>query len=187
MGGRREWQAALKRRVSGIAHGTGRRPVLQWAYGGLIGAETAVASAWVRRRGRGPVDPGNLTLVVKTFERPAVLRRMLASIRRVFSGPVVVADDSRAPGAPHDPATRVVALPFDTGIGAGRNALLTAVGRTYETTAPEPEPWDEALVGVVSDALAGAEDPGPHWADDARRVLDALAARGYLERPKSGA
>ena len=131
MSGRREWQAALKRRVSGIAHGTGRRPVLQWAYGGLIGAETAVASAWVRRRGRGPVDPGNLTLVVKTFERPAVLRRMLASIRRVFSGPVVVADDSRAPVAPHDPATRVVALPFDTGIGAGRNALLTAVETEY--------------------------------------------------------
>ena len=58
------------------------------------------------------------------------------------------------------------------------------LGWTYETTAPEPEPepWDEALVGVVSDALAGTEDPGPHWDDDARRVLDALAARGYLDR-----
>lgn len=55
---------------------------------------------------------------------------------------------------------------------------------TVETTAPapEPEPWGEALVGVVSDALAGTEDPGPHWDDDARRVLDALAARGYLDR-----
>ena len=53
---------------------------------------------------------------------------------------------------------------------------------TYETTAPLPEPWDEALVGVVSDALAGTEDPGPHWDDDSRRVLDALAARGYLDR-----
>ena len=64
------------------------------------------------------------------------------------------------------------------------DVLLTydAAGWTYETTAPEPEPWDEALVGVVSDALAGAEDPGHHWADDARRVLDALAARGYLDR-----
>ena len=63
-------------------------------------------------------------------------------------------------------------------------AMLTwsDVGWTYETTAPLPEPWDEALVGVVSDALAGTEDPGPHWDDDARRVLDALAARGYLDR-----
>ena len=52
---------------------------------------------------------------------------------------------------------------------------------------PEPEPWDEELVGVVADALAGTEDPGPHWDDDARRVLAALAARGYLDRPKAGA
>ena len=66
--------------------------------------------------------------------------------------------------------------------------LLTFASRgwTYETTA-KPEPWDEALVGVVSDALAGAEGPAHHWDDDARRVLDALAARGYLERPKAGA
>ena len=65
-------------------------------------------------------------------------------------------------------------------------ALLTSDSMrwTHETTAPapEPEPWDEELVGVVGDALAGPEDPGPHWDDDARRVLDALAARGYLVR-----
>ena len=64
-------------------------------------------------------------------------------------------------------------------------AVLTYAGRgwTYETTAslPEPEPWDEALVGVVSDAL-GTDGPAHHRVDDARRVLDALAARGYLER-----
>ena len=64
--------------------------------------------------------------------------------------------------------------------------MLTSLNRgwTYETTAPlpEPEPWDEALVGVVADALAGTEDPGHHWDDDARRVLDALAALGYLDR-----
>ncbi len=65
---------------------------------------------------------------------------------------------------------------------AGVVLTYAAMGWTYETTAPLPDPWDEALVGVVSDALAGTEDPGPHWADDARRVLDALAARGYLER-----
>ena len=58
------------------------------------------------------------------------------------------------------------------------------LGWTYETTAPlpEPEPWDESLVGVVSGALAGTEGPAHHWDDDARRVLDAIAARGYLHR-----
>lgn len=128
---RRDWQADLKRRVSRTAHGTGRRPVLQAAYGGLIAAETALASAWFGRGAPGPVDPGTVTLVVKTFERPAVLRRMLASVRRVFSGPIVVADDSRTPYVSDDPRTRVLALPFDTGIGAGRNALLAAVETPY--------------------------------------------------------
>ena len=134
MGGmsrRTDWQTHLKQRVSRVAHGTGRRPVLQRAYGGLIAAETAIASAWVGRRGRGPVDPGNVTLVVKTFERPAVLRRMLASVRKVFSGPVVVADDSRTPTLPAEPGTTVLPLPFDSGIGAGRNALLAAVETEY--------------------------------------------------------
>ena len=65
---------------------------------------------------------------------------------------------------------------------AGQALTYTSACWTYETTAPLPEPWPEALVGVVSDALAGDEDPGPHWVDDARRVLDALAARGYLDR-----
>ena len=68
---------------------------------------------------------------------------------------------------------------------ARRPLTWDTMGWTYETTAPlpEPEPWDEALVGVVSDALAGTEGPAHHWDDDARRVLDALAARGYyLER-----
>ena len=65
---------------------------------------------------------------------------------------------------------------------AGAALTYATLGWTYETTAPlpEPKPWGEALVGVVSDALAVAE--GPHWDDDARRVLDALAARGYLDR-----
>ncbi len=129
--GRQDWQDRLKHRVSRVAHGTGRRPVLQAAYGGLIGVESAAAAAWPGRRGRGPVDPGTLTLVVKTFERPAVLRRMLASVRKVFAGPVVVADDSRTPGRVDDPRTTVLALPFDTGIGAGRNALLDAVETPY--------------------------------------------------------
>lgn len=73
----------------------------------------------------------------------------------------------------------------DGGWRTEAGALLTSspnLGWTYETTAPLPEPWDEALVGVVSDALAGSGDPGSHWDDDARRVLDALAARGYLDR-----
>lgn len=90
------------------------------------------------------------------------------------------------PGALHCPdCTPVADRATPDRIAEIRRAARECV-MTPDPTAPLPEPWDAALVGVVSDALAGTEDPGPHWDDDARRVLDALAARGYLERPKAG-
>lgn len=103
------------------------RPALRRAYETLVAAEIAAATAWASRRSREAVAPADLTLVVKTFERPDVLRRMLASVRRVYSGPIIVADDSHVPYVADDPGVTVLALPFDTGVGAGRNALLDAV------------------------------------------------------------
>ena len=61
--------------------------------------------------------------------------------------------------------------------------LLTyeAKGWTYETTAAktEPEPWPEALVMVLAEVLSS--EPGT-VEEEARAALDALAARGYLDR-----
>ena len=58
-----------------------------------------------------------------------------------------------------------------------------AAGWTYETTAPppgpEPEPWPEGLVMVLAEVISSEPSTVD---DDARRVLDALAARGYLDR-----
>ena len=54
---------------------------------------------------------------------------------------------------------------------------------THETTAPlpEPQPWDEELVGLVGDAIGMA--PGDHtsW-QTARAVLNLLASRGLIDR-----
>lgn len=121
----------LRAWLSRAAHGPGDRPVFRAGYGALVATETALAAAWSARRRVPPADPGNLTVVVKTFERPHVLRRMLASLRRVYAGPVVVADDSTTPFTPDDPGVRVLSLPFDTGVGAGRNALLAAVDTEF--------------------------------------------------------
>lgn len=119
----RLWQLASR-----TGHDTGRRrPALRWVYERVVAVETRAADALHRRNAIGPIDPGNLTLVVKTFERPAVLRRMLRSVRRVYSGPILVADDSKAEFQTEDPLVRVLRLPYDSGIGAGRNALLEAV------------------------------------------------------------
>ena len=64
-------------------------------------------------------------------------------------------------------------------------AVLTydVVGWTYETTTPLPEPepdqWPEGLVVVLTEVISS--EPGT-FEDEARAALDALAARGYLDR-----
>ena len=69
-----------------------------------------------------------VTMTVKTFERPEVLRRCLASARTVFDGRIVVADDSREPVSALGDGIDVIALPFNSGVPTGRNAALDAVG-----------------------------------------------------------
>lgn len=71
-----------------------------------------------------------LTLVIKTFERPATLQRLVASIRRMYpSVPVIVVDDSRTPSELRGVET--IALPFDQGVSVGRQAGLDRVRTPY--------------------------------------------------------
>jgi glycosyl transferase family 2 len=72
----------------------------------------------------------DLTVVVKTFQRPDALRRLLGSIRRFSpSLPVYVVDDSEQPLEPvPDGVTRYWHLPFNSlGVSAGRNFGLQQV------------------------------------------------------------
>lgn len=101
--------------------------MLRAAYAAAVGAETAAATLWASRRRVAQQDPGTVTLAIKTFERPDVLRRMLSSVRRVFAGPILVADDGARPFVSDDPGVRVLGLPFDSGVSVGRNVLLDAV------------------------------------------------------------
>lgn len=94
----------------------------------LVAAQLALAA-------RVPVTPTHdiddkLTLVIKTFERPAALRRLVASIRRLYPTiPIIVVDDSRAPSA--IPNVETIALPYDQGVSIGRQAGLDAVRTPY--------------------------------------------------------
>ena len=81
-----------------------------------------------------PVDAEPLvqqvTALVKTFERPRVLRRLVASIRRLYPGlRIVVVDDSREPTRLDEVET--IAMPYDSGISAGRNEGLKRVTTPY--------------------------------------------------------
>jgi len=76
----------------------------------------------------------DVTVLVKTFQRPDALRRLVASIRRFYpSIAVIVVDDSAEPLEPVPAGiTRYWHLPFDSlGVSAGRNFGLRHVETEY--------------------------------------------------------
>ncbi len=76
-----------------------------------------------------------LTAIIKTFERPKCLARLLASMQRFYPDlRVLVADDSLEDPAREFQApanTNFLRLPTDVGLSAGRNAMLARVCTPY--------------------------------------------------------
>jgi hypothetical protein len=104
------------------------RSVARPVFNTLVAVELAIAA-------RAPVVPSTsvdakVTLVIKTFERPALLSRLVGSIRRMYpTVPIIVVDDSRHPTRLPDVVT--IELPFDQGVSAGRQAGLDRVATPY--------------------------------------------------------
>lgn len=98
----------------------------------IFQAALALEERWFAATAGPPRDlpPGKVTAVIKTFERPRRCAALIASIRRRYPElPIIVVDDSREP---HDyPGCRLIRLPFDSGLSAGRNAGLDAVETEY--------------------------------------------------------
>lgn len=73
-------------------------------------------------------DYSNVTAVIKTFERPYKLRRLLKSIKRTFPDlKIIIVDDSKDTVKSDDENIKVITLPFDSGVSAGRAAGLEEV------------------------------------------------------------
>lgn len=75
----------------------------------------------------------NVTIIIKTFERPDCLTRLAKSIRKYYKRiPILVIDDSEYPMSPL-PAeiTAYYHLPFDSGLSYGRNFALEKVQTKY--------------------------------------------------------
>ena len=71
-----------------------------------------------------------LTAVIKTFERPATLVRLVESIKRFYPNmKIIVVDDSREPSQ-LDGVTTIV-MPYNSGVSAGRNRGLLEVKTKY--------------------------------------------------------
>jgi glycosyltransferase involved in cell wall biosynthesis len=73
-----------------------------------------------------PLPPQQITAIVKTFNRTQELTQLIQSIRRVQPDlTVIIADDSQNPS--YFPDMTTLALPFNSGVSAGRNAALDLV------------------------------------------------------------
>ena len=80
----------------------------------------------------------NITVIIKTFERPRSLFRLLKSLRKHYPRiPIVIADDSRVSSeadvrkAFPDLRMEFHTMPFDSGASAGRNLCLRQVRTPY--------------------------------------------------------
>ena len=106
---------------------------LRVAYRGLTSANLAVVRVIDQARApkRTAADRAEVaervTITVKAFERPAMIRRFLRVTRRIFDGRIIVVDDSRNPLKTSEPGIDVIALPFNSGVAFGRNRALAAV------------------------------------------------------------
>src|SRR5512143_3189093 len=104
-------------------------------YNSLVAAELLIECAvdglyFRQQTADHPVVNEQLTVLIKTFERPKVLRRLLISIRRQYPDlKIVVVDDSRQPIDIE--GVRTIPMPFDSGVSAGRNEGLKHIDTRY--------------------------------------------------------
>jgi glycosyltransferase involved in cell wall biosynthesis len=98
----------------------------------LLSAELAAVQILSKTQ---PPAPGTqevhaVTALIKTFERPYAVTRLVKSLRyRYPSIKVIVVDDSQSPQAIE--GAQLVKLPFDSGVSAGRQAGLAQVTTPY--------------------------------------------------------
>lgn len=72
----------------------------------------------------------HLTALIKTFERPKIVQRLVESIRIMYPNmQIIIVDDSREPVEIE--GVQIIALPYDSGVSAGRNEGLEHVKTKY--------------------------------------------------------
>lgn len=110
------------------------RPVIRFSYDCIVSAELLYERTLdvFHEKPCDQADYSNVTAVIKTFERPHKLQRLLKSIKRTFPElKIIVVDDSLHPIVLKDKNIRLITLPFDSGVSAGRAAGLDKVKTPY--------------------------------------------------------
>jgi glycosyltransferase involved in cell wall biosynthesis len=139
-------------RLAGLARRRRLHPIAALVHRQLIAQELTLVRLL---DGRSPPPGGDaarvrqVTALIKTFERPHVLQRLVSSIERRYPAlRVIVVDDSRRPI--RLPGVETVVMPFNSGISAGRNEGLRRVRTKYVLV------LDDDLVFYRGTALAEA-------------------------------
>lgn len=74
----------------------------------------------------------NITIGIKTYERPEHTRRLIASIRHFYPDiPIVVADDSAVVKEQRSELLNWYILPYDSGLSVGRNFIVDRANTPY--------------------------------------------------------
>lgn len=74
----------------------------------------------------------DVTVLVKTFNRPKTVSGAIRKIRRFYPNiRILLADDSKETVEINDGKTEVFSMPFDSGVSRGRNFLLQKVETPY--------------------------------------------------------
>lgn len=135
-----------------------------------------------------------VTLIIKTFERPQCIDRLIYSIKMLYPNiRIIVADDSRnfhsIAGVEH------LRMPYDSGVSAGRNLALSHVNTPYVVTLDDDfvfdsrtklENWLEILEKTNLDLIGGNVDGHPNYHASLHIVDDALVFKSEPVGQESG-
>ena len=121
---------SFNQRAIRIARGR-LRPLARPLYNAVVWGELAAYA--LRDRRHISLDQAGIeqvTAIVKTFERPREVKRLVSSIQRTYPAlKLIIADDSREPQ--EIPGAQLISLPFNSGVSAGRRIALEAVQTPY--------------------------------------------------------
>jgi glycosyltransferase involved in cell wall biosynthesis len=112
-----------------------------------------------------PLVNSQLTAVIKTFERPQILKRLVSSIKHFYPGlQIIIVDDSKTPVQIED--ATVINMAYDSGVSAGRNRAVEEVESEFLLlldddfifySGTDLEPAMEAMVSHTEIDIMGGE------------------------------
>ena len=135
----RQDKPGVLKRIYQWSHSSFLAPVLSPLYSLVSMTEYHILNMnWVMKGEKAPSDEdkklvrGNVTFIVKSFERQNLVKGLCRNITHMYPGAqVIIADDSKKPLEIDIPKVKVIHLPFNSGLSAGLAAALKEVKTPY--------------------------------------------------------